>query len=49
MRTLVGGDIHGACKALLQCFKRVGFDYERDRLIVLGDVREEKERGQDFN
>lgn len=38
MKTLVVGDIHGAYKALLQCFKRAGFDYGLDRLIVLGDV-----------
>ena len=38
MRTFVIGDIHGAYKALLQCFERSGFDYEEDRLIVLGDV-----------
>ena len=38
MRTLVVGDIHGAHKALLQCFKRAEFNYDRDRLIVLGDV-----------
>jgi serine/threonine protein phosphatase 1 len=38
MRTFVIGDIHGAYKALLQCFARAGFNYDRDRLIVLGDV-----------
>ncbi len=32
------GDIHGAYKALLQCFERSQFDYKKDRLIVLGDV-----------
>jgi len=32
------GDIHGAYKALLQCFERSGFDCKNDRLIVLGDV-----------
>jgi len=32
------GDIHGAYKALLQCFERADFDYQKDRLIVLGDV-----------
>ncbi len=32
------GDIHGAHKAMLQCFDRCGFDYDEDRLIVLGDV-----------
>ena len=38
MKTFVVGDIHGAYKALLQCFERSGFDYSKDRLIVLGDV-----------
>ena len=38
MRTFVIGDIHGAYKALLQCFTRAGFNYDSDRLIVLGDV-----------
>ena len=38
MRTFVIGDIHGAYKALLQCFKRCSFDYDNDRLIALGDV-----------
>jgi len=32
------GDIHGAYKALIQCFKRSKFDYKKDRLIVMGDV-----------
>ena len=38
MRTFTVGDIHGAHKALIQCFDRSGFDRENDRLIVLGDV-----------
>lgn len=38
MRTFVVGDIHGSYRALLQCFGRSGFNYDRDRLIVLGDV-----------
>ena len=38
MKTFVIGDIHGAYKALLQCLERSSFDYEKDRLIVLGDV-----------
>lgn len=38
MRTCVVGDIHGNYKALLQCLERSRFDYEQDRLIVLGDV-----------
>ncbi len=38
MRTFIIGDIHGAYKALVQCFERSGFNPERDRLIALGDV-----------
>ncbi|ELR69525.1 serine/threonine protein phosphatase [Fulvivirga imtechensis AK7] len=38
MRQFVIGDIHGACKALIQCLERSGFDYEHDQLICLGDV-----------
>lgn len=38
MQTFVIGDIHGAYKALLQCFERPGFDRIKDRLIVIGDV-----------
>ena len=38
MKTFVVGDIHGAYKALLQCFERSGFDRDNDRLIALGDV-----------
>jgi serine/threonine protein phosphatase 1 len=38
VKTFAIGDIHGAHKALLQCFERSGFDRENDRLIVLGDV-----------
>lgn len=38
MRTFVIGDIHGAYKALRQCFERSGFDPQADRLIALGDV-----------
>jgi len=32
------GDPHGAWKAILQVFERSVFDYEKDKLIVLGDV-----------
>jgi len=32
------GDIHGAHKALLQCFERSSFNPEKDQLISLGDV-----------
>jgi len=38
MKTYAIGDIHGAYKALVQCFERAKFDYKQDRLIVLGDV-----------
>ncbi|MBU1044235.1 MAG: metallophosphoesterase [Candidatus Omnitrophica bacterium] len=38
VKTYVIGDIHGAYKALKQCFERAKFDYKKDRLIVLGDV-----------
>ena len=38
MKTFVLGDVHGAYRALLQCFERSGFDRIKDRLIVIGDV-----------
>jgi serine/threonine protein phosphatase 1 len=38
MRTFAIGDIHGAYKAMMQCFERSGFDYKKDHLIVMGDV-----------
>lgn len=38
MRTLVLGDIHGAYKALRQCFERSSFDPDNDRLIFIGDA-----------
>lgn len=38
MKRYVLGDIHGAYKALRQCFERAGFDHENDLLICLGDV-----------
>jgi serine/threonine protein phosphatase 1 len=37
-RTFVLGDIHGAYRALLQCFQRSNFNYEHDHLVALGDV-----------
>ena len=37
-RTFVIGDIHGASRALRQCFERSGFDFKKDHLISLGDV-----------
>ena len=38
MTTFAIGDIHGAHKALIQVLKCAKFDYEKDTLIVLGDV-----------
>jgi serine/threonine protein phosphatase 1 len=38
MKRFVVGDIHGAHKALVQCFERSKFDPERDLLISLGDI-----------
>jgi hypothetical protein len=38
MRKFVMGDIHGAHRAMLQCFERSGFDDQNDLLIQLGDV-----------
>ena len=37
-RTFVVGDIHGAYRALRQCFDRSRFQAESDHLICLGDV-----------
>jgi len=37
-KTFVLGDIHGASRALRQCFDRSGFDHEHDHLVFLGDV-----------
>ncbi len=38
MKTFAIGDIHGAYKAMMQCFERSKFNYKNDRLIVMGDV-----------
>ncbi|MEQ8478727.1 metallophosphoesterase [Fulvivirga sp.] len=38
MRRFVIGDIHGAGKALIQCLERSQFDFNKDQLIMLGDV-----------
>ena len=38
MSRYVIGDIHGAHKALIQCFDRSEFDYSNDILICLGDI-----------
>ena len=37
-KTFVIGDIHGAHRALLQCFEKSNFDIATDTLICLGDV-----------
>lgn len=37
-RKLVLGDVHGAWRALKQCFDRASFDKEQDQLIALGDI-----------
>ena len=38
MKRFVVGDIHGAHKALIQCFERSKFKYSKDLLICLGDI-----------
>ncbi|MBU1204735.1 MAG: metallophosphoesterase [Nanoarchaeota archaeon] len=38
MRRFVIGDIHGRYKALKEVFKKSSFDYDKDKLIILGDV-----------
>ena len=38
MRRFVIGDIHGAFRALAQCFERSGFSKENDLLVCLGDI-----------
>jgi len=38
MRTLVIGDIHGRFNALKQVLSKSKFDYNKDKLIILGDV-----------
>ena len=37
-RSFVLGDIHGAYKALMECFEKADFNYKDDVLICLGDV-----------
>lgn len=37
-RTWVLGDVHGAARAVKQCFERSGIDLENDTLITLGDI-----------
>lgn len=38
MRRLVIGDIHGRYNALIEVLKASKFDYDKDKLIILGDV-----------
>lgn len=38
MKNFVIGDIHGGYRALLQCLERSNFNYDEDKLVVLGDV-----------
>lgn len=38
MKTYVIGDIHGNYKGFIQIIKKSGFNYEKDRLISLGDI-----------
>lgn len=38
MKTFVIGDIHGQADALIEVLKESNFDYDKDKLIVLGDV-----------
>lgn len=37
-KTWVIGDVHGAARAVRQCFERSGIDFENDTLITLGDI-----------
>jgi serine/threonine protein phosphatase 1 len=37
-RSFVLGDIHGAYKAMMECFEKADFSYKDDTLICLGDV-----------
>lgn len=38
IKRFVIGDIHGRIEALLEVLKKANFNYEKDKLIVLGDV-----------
>jgi len=38
MKEFVIGDMHGGYRALVQCLERSKFNYDKDRLICLGDV-----------
>jgi len=37
-KIFVMGDIHGRIEALTQCLERSNFDYDNDKLILLGDI-----------
>ncbi len=37
-RTLVLGDVHGRFKALKEVLKKSKFNYQKDKLIILGDI-----------
>lgn len=37
-KRFVIGDIHGNYKALVQVLKKSGFDYQKDKLIIIGDI-----------
>lgn len=38
MKTFAIGDPHGCYRGLMQCFAQSGFDYQKDRLIIMGDT-----------
>ena len=38
MATFIIGDIHGNLKGLQQCLERSSFDFEKDKLILVGDL-----------
>lgn len=38
MKTYVIGDLHGGYRGLMECLKKVNFDYENDKLISVGDL-----------
>ena len=37
-KTYALGDPHGNYKGMMQCLEAVNFDYDKDRLIILGDI-----------
>jgi len=38
MKRFVIGDVHGRLKALIEVLKKAKFNYDKDKLIVLGDI-----------